>query len=150
MNYPNFWPRANPARPEALQSRITEAQKKALYNREVTTRDLARELGVHEKYLSSKFYTKVEIVDKRPLIDARKAFKLAMAVRVLKGELSMQQAADSAFVSYNTMQRFTQKAKEAHPELVAPYAVIVTEQRKLAIRHARQVRKSEEGTGGAS
>jgi AraC-like DNA-binding protein len=141
MLYPPFWPKANSHKPGSLQSRITEQQKTDLFNRRITTRALAKTLGVHEKYLSYKFYTKVEIVDKRPLIEGRKNYKLEVALQVLKGDHSIQQAADLAFVSYNTMQRFVAKAKKLSPELIAPYIVIVLAQKQLNIKRARDARK---------
>lgn len=137
MDYPSFWPKANPKKPEALQSRITEQQKRDLYHRQVTTRELAKILNVHEKWLSRLYCTKEPITDKRPLIEARKLFKLEIAAQVLKGDYSMQQGADKAFVSYNTMQRYVQKAKEKHPELVEVYAKVVQRQRQLTVKIAR-------------
>jgi transposase-like protein len=145
MDYPSFWPKANPKKPEALQSRITEQQKRDLYHRQITTRDLAKLLNVHEKWLSRLFYSKEPICDKRPLIEARKLFKLDIAVQVLNGTYSMQQGADRAFVSYNTMQRYVQKAKEKHPELVEVYAKVVHEQRQLTVKIARLANTKKAG-----
>lgn len=141
MDYPKFWPKANPLKPESLQSRISEQQKRDLFNRRITTRALAKALGVHEKYLSYKFYAKSQIVDKKPLIETRKLYKLEVAVQVLEGKYSMQQAADIAFVSYNTMQRCVQKAKKLAPGLIAPYAAIVLLQKQISIKKARDARK---------
>lgn len=137
MSYPSFWPKADPLKPELLQSRITEQQKEDLYSRKVTTRELAKLLEVHETYLSYRFPFKLPVVDKKPLIEARKAFKLEIAVQVLKGRYSIQQAADAAYVSYNTMQRFVQKAKLAHPELLAGYAESVLQLKQTAMQSAR-------------
>jgi transposase-like protein len=145
MDYPSFWPKANPRKPDSLQSRITEQQKRDLYSRVVTTRELAKTLGVHEKYLSFKFYSKVEVVDKKPLIEARKAYKLEIATQVMQGKYSIQQAADTAYVSYNTMQRCVQKAKELHPELLETYAAAILLQKQLTVKYARESRKPSMG-----
>lgn len=141
MLYPAFWPKPNPQKPGSLQTRITEQQKIDLFNRNITTRELARDLGVHEKYLSFRFYTKQEITDKKPLIETRKLYKLEIAVMVLKGTYGVQEAADLAYVSYNTMQRCVQKAKLVHPELVETYKTVVLLQKQLTIKKARDARK---------
>lgn len=141
MHYPPFWPKPNSHKPDSLQSRITEQQKRDLFNRRITTRQLAKVLGVHEKYLSFKFFTKLEITDKTPLIEARKLYKLEIAIQVLKGQHSVQQAANIAYVSYNTMQRCVAKAKIHAPELIQPYIAIVLAQRQIAMKAARDARK---------
>ena len=141
MQYPSFWPKADSHKPGSLQSRITEQQKRDLFNRRITTRKLAKLLGVHETYLSYKFFTKVEIVDKRPLIEGRKLYKLEIAIQVLKGVHTIQEAADIAYVSYNTMQRCLQKAKKHAPELIQGYIAIVLAQKQLTIKRARDARK---------
>lgn len=146
MQYPSFWPKSDPHKPNSLQSRITENQKQDLFNRRVTTRALAKVLGVHEKYLSYKFYTKVKVVDKRPLTEARKLYKLEIGIQVLKGKYTIQEAANVAYVSYNTMQRFVVKAKAHAPELIAPYVAVVLAQKQLAIKQARNARKSSSTT----
>ena len=142
MDYPKTWPKPNPLKPDSLQSRITEAQKTDLFNRRITTRQLAKDLGVHEKYLSYKFAFKTEIIDKKPLIETRKLYKLEIAVQVLQGLHTIQQAADIAYVSYNTMQRCVQKAKLAKPELVEAYAAVVLSQKQQTIQKARSARTS--------
>lgn len=119
--YPVTWPTPDPKRPDALVTRITEAQKLALYNRQITTRALAKELGVHEQYLSYKFPHKVPVLDKRDLVQARKEYKLAIAKRVIAGEFTTKKAATLAHVSYNTMTRFVAKARlerEMHQALL--------------------------------
>ena len=141
MQYPSFWPKADSHKPGSLQSRITEQQKRDLFNRRITTRALAKLLGVHETYLSYKFFTKVDIVDKRPIIEVRKLYKLEIAIKVLKGEYTIQEAANVAYVSYNTMQRFLTKAKKHAPELIQGYVAIVLAQKILTIKKARDARK---------
>lgn len=141
MQYPTFWPKHDPRKPDSLQSRISEHQKQDLFNRRVTTRALAKVLGVHEKYLSYKFYTKVKVIDKKPLTDARKLYKLEIGIQVLEGKYSIQEAANVAYVSYNTMQRFVMKAKAHAPHLIAPYVAVVLAQKQLAIKRARDARK---------
>lgn len=115
-SYPSHWPRPNKTRPTALQTRITEQQKEDLYHRRITTRDLAKQLNVHERYLSYMLPGKVPIIDKKPLIEARKAFKLEMGKQVIQGKYTIRQAADASNVTYNTMRRFVEKAKLAIKE----------------------------------
>lgn len=111
LPYPSSWPRPDPKRPSSLASRITEDQKLKLYNREITTRELAALLDVHENYLSYKFPTKVPIPDTKKLLQARKEYKLEVAKLVLQNKLTTRQAAEVAHTSYNTMARFVAKAK---------------------------------------
>lgn len=109
--YPAHWPKYDKYDKDKLASRITEQQKQDLYNRKITTRDLAKLLGVHERYFSSVFSGKVPIIDKKPLIEARKAFKLEIAKQILEGKYTGREAAKVANVSYKTMSRFKALAK---------------------------------------
>lgn len=143
MNYPSFWPKPNADKPDSLQTRITEKQKEDLYNRRITTRKLAEDLDVHETYLSYMFYSKAEVTDKKPLIEARKLFKLEIACQVLRGAYNIQQAADTAFVSYNTMHRAVERAKLQSPTLAAAYLQVVDNQRQLSIKKARIARSEK-------
>lgn len=113
MKYPEHWPKPN-KRPKALASRITEEQKEKLYNRQITTRDLAKELDVHEQYLSYMFPGKVAVINKKPLIEARKLYKLDLARQVKEGKYTITQAAAMAYTSYNTMRRFVKKVQNEH------------------------------------
>lgn len=107
--YPSFWPKANPKKPDLLQSRITEADKLALYNREITTRALAKKLNVHERYLSSVFPHKVPIADKRELCQARKAYRMTIAQEVIDGKHQVKDAAKICNVSTSSMSRYVRK-----------------------------------------
>lgn len=111
--YPPHWPQPDPNRPKSLVSRVTEEQKHALYNRIITTRALAKTLGVHEQYLSYRFPGKVPLPNKKLLIEARKEYKLEIAKLVLKGVYTVRAAAKVAHVSYNTMSRYVTKARLA-------------------------------------
>lgn len=108
--YPAHWPKPNRHKPATLATRITEQQKQDLYNRKVTTRELATILGVHERYLSQHYSGKVPVLDKKPLIEARKAFKLEIAKQILDGKITGRQASKIANVSYRTMVRFKRLA----------------------------------------
>lgn len=138
--YPSHWPRFDKFHPDRLQSRITEQQKCDLYERKITTRDLAKLLNVSEKHLSAHFNGKVPIPDKRVLAKARREYKLEVARQVLHGKYSVQQAADVAYVSYNTMLRFTKHAKKLHPELIQVYELHLQERSKLQIAKARKAK----------
>lgn len=111
--YPAFWPLPNAKQPTLLQSRITEQEKLDLYNRVITTRDLAKKLGVHERYLSSVFPHKVPIVDKRELAKVRKDFRMAIAAKVVQKALSVKAASEQCHVSLTTMNRYIKKHKES-------------------------------------
>lgn len=138
--YPDHWRKANPKRPESLQSRITEQQKADLYSRSISTRELARVLNVHEKHLSYAFPGKEPIVDKRPLIEARKEFKLNVAKEILEGNLTISKASEKCFVSYHTMLRYLNKAKEKYPELIVTYEKVLLKQRQLSLTYARKAK----------
>ena len=107
--YPSFWPKPNPKKPDLLQSRVTEADKLALYNREITTRALAKKLNVHERYLSSVFPHKVPIADKRELCQARKAYRMSIAKEVIDGKHAVKEAAKICNVSTSSMLRYVRK-----------------------------------------
>lgn len=110
--YPLFWPKPN-GNTNQLQTRITERQKLDLYNRRVTTRDLAKILDVHERYLSYMFPFKVEVIDKSKLCEARRAFKTHIASLVILKQFTIKEAAKKAYVSESTMQRFVKKVRDA-------------------------------------
>lgn len=111
-NYPDHWPKPDRRRPTLIQSRVTEQQKLDLYNRKLTTRDLAKLLNVHETYLSALFPGKVAIIDKKPLIEARRAYNTEMAKLVISGRYTVKEAAGIAFTTVKTMRRFMQKVKQ--------------------------------------
>ena len=139
-HYPKSWPKPNPRKPDVLQTRITEEQKRDLYSRRVTTRDLAKALNVHEKHLSYAFPGKEPIVDKRPLIEARKEFKLSVAKEILEGLISIENASLKCYVSYTTMLRYLNKAKLKYPELLPIYEKSLLIQRQLSLKYARKAK----------
>ncbi len=128
--YPDTWPTEDPARPEALHSRITEKQKEDLYQRRITTRDLAAQLAVHEKWLSARFPGKAAVQNTKVLIQVRREYKVEMGKRVLQGMYTIQQAANLVHVSWNTMYRYVKKAKDLHPELAANFPALVQQRRE--------------------
>lgn len=116
MNYPDKWPKPSYSRPRAVASRITEQQKTDLYNRRVSTRDLARILEVNESYLSSLFPTKEkpDAKVKKILIAVRKEFRRAQVDRVLRGEIKTGAAALICRVSYRTMAKSVQQVRKSN------------------------------------
>ena len=142
MNYPTEWPKPDPLRPSSLRTRITEQQKEDLYLRKTTTRDLAKMLNVAEKYLSVMYPGKEPIYNKRPLIEARREFRVEVAKKILEGQYTTSQAADIACVSVNTMYRALHKAKIGYPSLAEQFGKRLTEIRKVTVKKARDVRKS--------
>lgn len=149
MKYPDYWPKP-PIGSESVASRITEEQKTALFNRQITTRDLAKTLRVSEKYLSSLFPGKDEentlkrrVEHKQELVQVRKEYRLTLAKDILTGKYSIADAADIAGCSYNTMLRTLAKAKAAFPQLTNQYEEILRAQRQELVERARSVRNSK-------
>lgn len=103
--YPEDWPKPDHLRPRTLASRISEEQKVDLYNRRVTTRDLAAKLKVSEKWLSFVFPGKRPLENKQSKLKARNAFREFHARRVIAGEALISTAADAACCSYSTLRR---------------------------------------------
>lgn len=117
LKYPDFWPQPDKLHPEYVQSRITEEQKIALYNRQITTRELATILGVSERHLSTYFTGKCPIPDKKELTKARREYKIELAKEVLQGKYTVKQASKIAYTSYSTMLRRVKEAAKRYPEL---------------------------------
>lgn len=114
--YPATWPKPNPySRPNSIASRITDAQKHALYAREITTRDLALVLNVRESSLSHLFPGKapLEPNNKPELIATRKTFRHLQALAVLEKRLSIKEAADIVNLSYRSMARVVQTVRNS-------------------------------------
>lgn len=118
--YPSTWPKAKPTRPAIVATRITESQKLALYNREITTRDLAKALNVAESYLSEMFPGKIPPLDmsKTALAAVRKEFRMQEAHRVASGALKLDVAAELCRVSVRTMYRALNAARRISKEPV--------------------------------
>lgn len=135
--YPTCWPKPIPHRPSALATRISEEQKLKLYNREITTRDLAKVLDVHENYLSTLFPGKVtpisqqieEGMHKKRAI--RKIYRELWARRVIKREVSVAEAANQTAVSKRTMQRIVQKLQSELQPKPEPESQLESDEQKL-------------------
>lgn len=119
--YPSDWPKPNQRSKLTLVNRITEAQKLALFNRTVTTRDLADQLGVREAYLSTLFPGKVPpsansirgaARRRRDFLVVRRSFRAIQAQKVIAKELTVAEAADLASIGYRTMARLVRKLRE--------------------------------------
>ena len=113
--YPAAWPEACSRHPKSVVSRISERQKEDLYNRRITTRQLAQELNVREEYISSLFPGKIatERKGKTLLLQARKEIRKQEALRVLDEQLTITQAATNLRISYRSMARAVQAARAA-------------------------------------
>lgn len=111
MTYPSSWPRPVPYKPEIVASRITEQEKHDLYERRLTTRDLALRLGVSETYLSTLFPgkiagpTRVDEESRKLLMETRKEYRNSFGQRVLSGELTIRKAGVLSRTPYKTMSR---------------------------------------------
>ena len=113
QGYPADWPKPCKLRPNSLISKITDEEKRKLYNRELTTRALAAQYRVKETWVSTLFPGKVQalsvlIKNKKILTKARKEFRTAQAALVIAGELSTVKAAEVCRVSYRSMARAVQ------------------------------------------
>ncbi len=111
--YPDAWPKTNPLRPSAVVSVISHAQKKDLYERNTTTRQLALELGVKEAYLSSLFPGKepARAKMKQSLRAVRKEFRDSYAELVIRKQITLKEAARMSNVSYRTVARAVEALK---------------------------------------
>ena len=119
--YPENWPKPCKLRPNSLVSRITDEEKRQLYEREVTTRDLARRYSVRETWVSTLFPGKTEAIsvlikNKKVLTKARKEFRMSQAQLVLGGKLSTVEAAKTCKTSYRSMARAVQTLRKAQNE----------------------------------
>ena len=148
LPYPQHWPKPNKLRPNTVASKVTDEVKTLLFQRKLTTRQLAKELNVSEKYLSGLFpgkdqsnTKKATLKEKAELIAARKDFRLALAKEILEGKYTITEASQVAFVSYNTMLRTLAKAKTLYPELVPKYELNIHIQRQETVEKARNVRR---------
>jgi hypothetical protein len=95
-----------------LNEKITEQQKLDLYNRKITTRELARILGVHENYLSRMYPGKIPIEKREDISKAklalratRKEFRLALLEQVALGKITLDEAAAQAHTTKRTLYR---------------------------------------------
>lgn len=116
--YPATWPKPNTKKPKSVVTTITEEQKLALYNREITTKDLANLLKVGSTYLSALFPGKITSITantpkKRELLAIRKEYRALQAKRVLAGALTIQMAADELRISYRSMARAVERIRPA-------------------------------------
>jgi hypothetical protein len=116
--YPASWPQPTGINRNLLVNKVTEQQKLDLYNRVITTRDLAKLLEVSEEYISTLFPGKVpanglrnRATRRREFVKVRKAFRLEQAKLVLAGKLTAAKAAEQSFTSYRTIARLVQHVK---------------------------------------
>jgi predicted transcriptional regulator len=89
-----------------------------LYERNITTRALAKVLGIAESHLSYLFSGKVPAYKntKSDLSAIRRQFRMVCAARAVKKEVSITEAASIARISYRSMARAVQSLKtEAKP-----------------------------------
>jgi hypothetical protein len=107
-----------------LRNRITPQQLEALRERRITGRQLAKDLGVSECWLSRNYSAKVinkvpfgPVADakrqKKELAKIRKAHLNALAARVVKRELSIDEAAKAGFCAVRTIWRYVEQVKNA-------------------------------------
>jgi transposase len=116
QGYPAAWPKPAKGRPASLVSKVTDEEKRQLYNRQLTTRDLAKRYGVREAWASTLFPGKIptmtaSIKNKKALKNTRREFRTGQAALVLEGRLSTREASVICRVSYRSMARAVQALK---------------------------------------
>lgn len=102
--YPATWPKPGSGQPGSLTSRATHDELLDLFNRRMTTRAFAAHHKVSEKWASSLYTGKRELLQKQAKRKARQSMREFYALLVLKGT-SVSDAADLACCSYSTMRR---------------------------------------------
>ena len=118
--YPANWPQPTPstgvAASKSVVNTITDAQKKALYEREISTRELAKLFGVREAWLSTLFPGKRPgfLRSKKILTESRREYRKRYAADVVAGTMTVHQAATASRVPYRTMARIVKALKEAN------------------------------------
>jgi len=111
---PQTWPGPDPTKsPAALINRVTADQLSDLYNRRITTRQLAKDLGVAEKWLSYLYHGRAPSPRKSDLRAARLGLRMMYAQQVIDGKISVSNAAKLLYCSYNTVRRAVIKLQEA-------------------------------------
>lgn len=95
-----------------IRQRMTQQQYDDLYNRRRTVRDLAKELGVNEAYLSSSVPERAPKKNYKLLKATRVLYKLQVAREVIQGRHTVAQGADLAAVSERTMYRLMVKVRK--------------------------------------
>lgn len=104
---------------KTLRQRITAAQLDDLRNRRVTTRALAKELGVTEGHLSRVFPGKIPsqaktvMQEKARLRKIRDDYRQSLAKQVVDGQLTVSQAAAQAYCHERTMFRHLKRIRNA-------------------------------------
>jgi|GEM_PF-4670775 AraC-like DNA-binding protein len=92
----------------ALKDRLTPAMRDDLYNRRVTTKALAKQLGVSETHLSRVCPGKIpgqKRQYKTDLIESRKLYREELALEVTCGRLDRKKAIQLAGCSERTFWR---------------------------------------------
>lgn len=112
-------PSYDPERRPTLREKVTPQQLDDLYNRRITGRALAAELGVTENWLSRNFSGKVPGLvrtaraQKKELFAARTAYRDSLARRIRAGEMTRSDACAIAHCSERTMSRHISRVKHA-------------------------------------
>ena len=100
-----------------VRDRMTQEQKDALYYRRKSVRQLAKELGVTENYLTHAMPERAPKRNPQLLRAARRLFQLQVAREVTEGKHTVQAGSDLACVSERTMYRRITEVREMHEKL---------------------------------
>jgi len=88
-----------------VRDRMTQAQKDDLFYRRKSVRQLAKELGVTENYLTHAMPERAPKRNPKLLRATRRLFQLQVAREVQEGKHTVQAGSDLACISERTMYR---------------------------------------------
>lgn len=112
--YPEAWPKTSP-RPLSVVNVISHSQKRDLYTRKITTRELALNLKVVEGYISYLFPGKCLGFEKskKSLLAARREYRKSYAEKIIKGQFTLKAAAEVSKIPPRSLARVVRDMKKA-------------------------------------
>lgn len=111
--YPEAWPQSSP-RLLSIVNSISHEQKRDLYTRKITTRDLALKLGVVEGYISYLFPGKALGYGKakKSLLATRREYRRSFAQRVVNGNITLKAATEDSKIPSRSLARLVRELKK--------------------------------------
>jgi len=97
-----------------IHTKVTAQQLDALYNRTLTVRQLAKDLGYSESWVSKSLPARKPRRDPKMLRKTRLEFQNQVVERYLNNQISAKQAAAQAFTSQRTFFRRLKSYKNAN------------------------------------
>ena len=102
-----------------VRDRMTQEQKDDLFYRRKSVRQLAKELGVTENYLTHAMPERAPKRNPQLLRAARRLFQLQVAREITEGKHTVQAGSDLACVSERTMYRRLNEVRDMQEKLRA-------------------------------